>query len=71
MAYLFVLISSTVNDAIYQFRGAELLPADLLSVKTALNVADGYHYAVGSYVKIRHTKRIFCFTIFYAIIYKI
>jgi len=37
-----LMILSTVNGFIFQFRGRELGPMDFLSLKTAMNVADQY-----------------------------
>lgn len=39
-----VLVLSTTNYFVYEFRGNELTPCDFQSIKTATNVMKGYHF---------------------------
>ena len=41
-----LLLLSTINAYVYEFRGSELCPADFLSVQTAMNVAGNYSYRI-------------------------
>lgn len=40
------MILTTVNYFVYTFRGSELMPADFLSMTTALNVVDNYNFEI-------------------------
>ena len=46
LASALLLALSTVNQYVYAFRGSELCPADILTVGTAINVADKYTYTL-------------------------
>lgn len=41
-----LLILSTANCYVYEFRGSEVCPSDLLTIGTAANVADQYSYSL-------------------------
>ena len=41
---------SLANTYIYAFRGSPILPWDIASIKTALNVAGGYHFFLNSHI---------------------
>ena len=45
---ILILLLSTVNAYVYELRGSELCPADLLTIRTAMNVADQYTYTLTS-----------------------
>lgn len=43
-----MLLLTTANTFVFQFRGTELQPADLFSIGTALNVAGGYRFTLSA-----------------------
>lgn len=45
-----LLLFTTANSFIFQFRGTELQPADFLALQTALNVAGQYTFTVQQYM---------------------
>jgi len=47
---LLLLLLSTANYYVYQFRGSELHPSDLTTIGTAINVIDRYTITVPSFV---------------------
>ena len=43
-----IYICSVITEVILRFRGTPVLPADILSIKTGLNVASGYHFSIST-----------------------
>ena len=43
-----IYICSVITEVILQFRGTPVLPADILSIGTGLNVASGYHFSISA-----------------------
>ena len=43
-----IYICSLITEVILQFRGTPVLPADILSIGTGLNVASGYHFSIST-----------------------
>lgn len=43
-----IYICSVITEVILQFRGTPVLPADILSIGTGLNVAAGYHFSIST-----------------------
>ena len=59
------LIFSTINYYVYNFRGREICPYDILSVRTALNVASDYHFFFSLFVLIGWLAWVFLMTAFF------
>jgi phosphoglycerol transferase MdoB-like AlkP superfamily enzyme len=62
LATLPFLLFSTANYYVYSFRGRELCPFDILSVKTALNVVNDYHFFFSLFVLIGFLSWVFLMT---------
>lgn len=43
-----IYICSVITEVILQLRGTPVLPADILSIGTGLNVASGYHFTIST-----------------------
>lgn len=57
-----LLILTTVNAFVFQFRGSELKPTDFLSVATAMNVAGQYNFAMNA--KMAYSWILWLWTVF-------
>lgn len=60
-----LLLLSTANHYVFEFRGSELMPYDLLSVQTAMNVVGQYIFTIPRYV---YNAWILAFIYFFALL---